>query len=65
MTKKGGRHKFWRMKIDKLWGKVKIFEIIFENRGKSETGWKCIITSGGWTPLDDAHCIFHLFSQNL
>jgi len=23
----------------------------FGNRGKSETGGKCIIVSGGWTPL--------------
>ena len=26
-------------------------EKFFGNRGKSETGGKCIIASGGWTPL--------------
>ena len=27
------------------------FETLFENWGKSETEGKCIIDSGGWTPL--------------
>jgi len=34
-------------KIGKIFHGVRIF---FENRGKSETGGKCIIASGGWTP---------------
>ena len=34
---------FWRIKID-------FFD--FSEIGESETGGKCIIASGGWTPLE-------------
>jgi len=56
MTKKG-HQKFWPMKSEKFSGKGKILKIVhrvwtfFENRGKSETGEKCIMASEGWTPL--------------
>jgi len=54
-----GHQEFRRMKIENfLWEKVKLekfpvsAEIVFGNRGKSETeGNKYIIASGGWTPL--------------
>src|SRR6218665_3671078 len=38
----------------KCWRIVKVFmesENVFGNKGESETGQKCIIASGGWTPL--------------
>jgi len=41
-------------KISEIFQKVKNF---FQNRGKSETGGKCIMASEGWTPLDIAPCM--------
>ena len=61
MTKKVGRN-FGGGKSENFVGKGQIGEIFraesdifIRNRGTSEIGGKCIIASGGWTPLPLAY----------
>src|SRR6218665_2976792 len=62
MTKKG-HQKFWRMKIEKFFGKrEKFLKFSTESGnfskigGKSETGGKCIMASGGMDAPEHTSC---------